>query len=184
MLLHLELFLNRIYYSLYNINFFIGHYVFGKPIILLFAWPLYCIPFVRKRLAKFGLTFESWTKISEDTSDRIMSYKYTRRFMAFVLFSPFLLLAEILMILIGNSFRTLLFENLLLFLIIVTVVTYLINDRFVWKNDRYFIKYLPVFEKETMKKKVLWGVGTFLYCISSLVLMFLLLYYAEIKFGR
>ena len=184
MVLQLELFLNRIYYSLYNINFFIGHYVIGKPIIFLFARPLYCIPFVRKRLAKFGLTFESWTKISEDTSDRILSDKYTIRFMAFVLFSPFLLLAETLMILIGNSFRTLLFENFLLFLIIVVVVTYLINYRFVWKNNRYFIKYLPILEKETMKKKVLWGVGTFLYCISALVLMFLLLYYADINLGK
>jgi hypothetical protein len=104
--------------------------------------------------------------------------------MAFVLFSPFLLLAETLMILIGNSFRTLLFENLLLFLIILVVVTYLINYRFVWKNNRYFIKYLPILKKEPMKKKVLWGVGTFLYCISALVLMFLLLYYADINLGK
>ena len=179
MLLQVELFLNKVYYSLYNINFFIGHYVFGKPIVALFARPLYCIPFVRKHLEKKGLTFDSWTKISQDTSDRILSDKYTIRFMSFVLLSPFLLLAETLMILIGNSFRTLLFENLLLFLIILVVVTYLINYRFVWKNDLYFTKYLPILEKEPMKKKVLWGIGTFLYCILSLVLMFLLLYYAE-----
>lgn len=181
-MLHFELFLNRIYYSLHNINFFISHYVFGKPIVALFAWPLYCIPFVKKHLEKKGLDFKSWMKISNDSADNMLGSFYTSRFMSFILMSPFLLLAEILIFLIGESFRVLLFDNLLLFFVVIGIATYLICDRFVWKDDRYQ-KYFLVFEKEEVKKKVVWGLGTFLYLILCPVLLFLLLRYLDMKLG-
>lgn len=172
-MLHLELLLNRIYYSLHNINFFISHYVFGKPIVALFAWPLYCIPFARKHLKKKGMTFESWMKISNDTADYISGSYNIHFFMSHVLYSPFLFTAAILQILIGESFHALFFNNLLLFLIIISTVNYLICHRFVWKNDRYK-KFFRDFKKEGVKKKVIWGLGTFLYCILYPVLLIFL----------
>lgn len=183
-MLRLEIFLNRVNYSLYNILYYINLYLIDKPLKVLIFRPLYAIPFIRKRLKKNGFTtLESCINYSNDYVNKSMGVYYHSMMMAYVITSPWFLLAVVLEILIGDSFRTLWFDHLLAFVIFVFGFSLLISERFLWKNNRDE-KYFSILKKEDVRKRIKWTLGTFLYCVLYAVVFILLLIYAETRLGH
>lgn len=174
--------MNRLYYSLYSIVYFVNHYLLGKTIEVFLCRPLYYIPFIKKHLDKNGLTYEEWVKNSDSVVDQSMSYYFIYFFMAYIVTSPLFLIIVFLQILLGDSVRKLWGENLLLFIIIIIGLSYSFCHYFVWRGNRY-LKYFSMFNQEGVKKRVVWSLFTILYSILYAVIFLYLFKYAEMRLG-
>lgn len=174
--------MNRLYYSLFSIVYFINHYFLGKAIEVFLCRPLYLIPFIKKHLDKNNLTYKEWIKKSDNVIDQSMSYYFISFFMAYIVTSPLFLIVILLQILIGDSVRKLWAENLLIVIIIIIGFSYLFCYYFVWRGDRYQ-KYFLIFNHEGVKKRVIWSLFTLLYSILYAIFFLLLFKYAEMRLG-
>lgn len=176
-------YLNRLYFSLYAILLFFTHLLDAFLELALYR-PLYSFPFIRRRLAKFGLTYDTWIKSSNEffvnPRQGILMF-FTNTLVTYVILGMILLFTNIIYIIYGTSVRFFLFNYLELFLTSTLLFSLSLCHIFIWRNDRY-IQYFSVFETESRKKRVTWGVGVFLFCVILTVTIIGTFRYAEIKY--
>ena len=181
----IEMLFNRIYFSIYSLLYFTNRFVIGKIIKILISRPLYSIPWVRQRLEKNGMDYNAWTNESHSQLDnpRYGLLNWLLGFLlAYIVTSPVFIFIIILQILIGQSFRDFVLQNLRIIVIVVMAFFFLLSYRFVWKNDR-FLEYYKKFEKKGRKSVIIWSLSVLLYGIVYAILFLYLYRYAEMKLG-
>lgn len=177
-------FWNRIYYSLYCILCFISH-SWGNVLKMILCRPLYSIPFVRRRLAMYGFTYETWIEYVlnfwENPKSGMQMF-FLNGAITYIVLLLILLFINILYCIFGIEIRILLFDNLELCFIILGVLSISFCQNIIWKKDSY-LNYFSHFEKESRKKKTVWCIGTILLTVLLTIITFLTFWYAEVKNG-
>ena len=181
-------FWNRIYYAAYSIHFVISCYIIDPiiyPIERVFYSILNCIPAIKRRNEREGITFDS----IKETAHKQYHNPESGHFMYFVngFFSlvtalPFLLCISILEYYLGGSIREWFFSNLALNLILIWGGVMLLQYLFAWKHDRY-LTYFAAFEKEGKRKRAVWTIGLLIVFVALLVLTVYIFICAEKKHG-
>lgn len=178
------LFWNRLYFSLYEILYFI-HYLLGCIIRFFFCRPLYSIPIVKRRIDSLYSNYNTWIKsvsgIYENPQSGILMY-YTNAAITYVIILIFLLLANVLYVIYGIGVRMFFFEHLKLIFVFIIVFAILFCEIIIWRND-YYLRCFSIFEKESLRKKIIWCIATVFITGVLTVLEFLIFRYAEIKNG-
>ena len=120
-MIRIEMLFNRIYFSIYSLLYFTNRFVIGKIIKILISRPLYSIPWVRQRLEKNGMDYNAWTNESHSQLDnpRYGLLNWLLGFLlAYIVTIPVFLFIIILQILIGQSFRDFVLQNLIIIVIV------------------------------------------------------------------
>lgn len=181
----IEMIFNRIYFSIYSLLYFTNRIMIGKVIETVIVRPLYSIPWIRRRLDKNGMDFETWINVSDSQLDNprygLLNWLVGFIF-AYIVTSPFLLFIVILQILIGHSFRDFVAQNLGIIAFVVIASTFFLSNQFVWKDDRY-LQYYKIFEKEGKKSVIAWSLSVLVYGCVFAIVFFYLFRYAEMKLG-
>lgn len=167
MIKRIDRFLNWLLYSLYNMLYYSGLLI-NEIIDLLFARPLYSIPYMRRRLKKNGFnTFNEWKRSTNAISYGIMGSPtsgftlYYLSYLSLALLSlPIFLFINLLILVFGWA----VYDTLTIHPIVITalgiVPAWILSDIVFWKKDRY-LGYFAIFEKESRKKKIAWAIGVF-----------------------
>ena len=170
----IEMLFNRIYFSIYSLLYFTNRFVIGKIIEILISRPLYSIPWVRQRLEKNGMDYNAWTNESHSQLDnpRYGLLNWLLGFLlAYIVTSPVFIFIIILQILIGQSFRDFVLQNLGIIVIVVMAFFFVLSYRFVWNNDR-FLDHHKKFEKKGRKSVIIWSLSVLLYGIVYAIVFF------------
>ena len=96
------------------------------------------------------MDYNAWTNESHSQLDnpRYGLLNWLLGFLlAYIVTSPVFIFIIILQILIGQSFRDFVLQNLGIIVIVVMAFFFVLSYRFVWKNDR-FLDYYKKFEKK------------------------------------
>lgn len=181
----IETLFNRIYFSIYSLLFVTNRFVLGKVFEILVYRPLYLIPWVRRRLEKFGLDYKSWINVSDSYLDNpqygLLNWLLGFIF-AYIITSPFFLSVVILELLFGQGFRDFIVQNLGIIVFVIMASSFYLYNRFVLKDDRY-LQYYKQFKKEGKKSVIVWSLSVLVYgCVFAIVL-FYSFRYAEMKLG-
>lgn len=179
------LFWNRLYYSQYKIFYCLTHNLLGFLLKYCFFRPLYSIPVVKRRIDSLYSDYNTWIKsvnnIYENPQSGMLMF-FTNAAITYVIILLFLLTANILYIIYGVGVRFFLFEHLKLFFVFIIGLAILFCQIVIWKKDSY-LRYFAIFEKEGLKKKVLWCVGTVLLTVFLTIITALTFWHAEVKNG-
>ena len=164
-------FWNRIYYSLYSFHYFVGHFIVGKMAEVLLLRPIYAIPLVKRRLTNFGITWEGMLKTCNDfvenrKDSRLMGIVNVS--ITYVLYGIEFYVFVVLWLIFGDHLLSIIFDNLKLFCIISGGLCILFCQFTIWKNNQY-LKYFRKFDKESLKKRIVWCIGTQLFCVALAV---------------
>ena len=184
------MFLNRLLYSLYNLIYYSGLLIYAA-VELLMQRPLYCLPFWKKRLKeKYGInTFKEYKD-----SARCILYKsidhpasgFTLYYLAglalLLLALPIYLVINIWMICYGPNAYEIVGRHLILVVGLGIVPSWIIGDIVYWKKNRY-LSYFATFEKEDIKTKIAWTIGTTLALCLLIITYFMLMWYYAYLYG-
>ena len=178
-------FWNRLYFSLYNILYFLTHHLLGGILRLCFYRPLYCIPFVKRRIDNLYSDYNTWIKSVNDIYENPQSGMlmfFTNAAMSYVILLLFLLSANVLYLVYGVGIRMFFFEHLKILMVFIIGLVLLFCKIVIWRNDTY-LRYFSIFEKEGLKNKIVWCFVT-LFFVAMLTLFTILTFrYAEIQNG-
>lgn len=168
-------FWNRVYYSIYCIYIYIIRAFAKKPIDWLFR--LLCVLPAIKRKTKtseycstYKKNIEMSNALLENPSSPFCLY-FCSSAMALVLIGPILICAHVLMTMNGTGLRNLVFNHYGMIFITLFILELLFAQFVLWKDERY-LKYFTKFKKERRKKRIVWCIGVFLYCIFILIVWF------------
>lgn len=181
----IETLFNRIYFSIYSLLFFTNRFVLGKVFEILVYRPLYLIPWVRRRLEKFGLDYKSWINVSDSYLDNpqygLLNWLLGFIF-SYIITSPFFLAVVILELLFGQGFRDFIVQNLGIIVFVIMASSFYLYNRFVLKDDRY-LQYYEKFKKEGKKSVIVWSLSVLVYGCVFAIVFFYSFRFAEMKLG-
>ena len=180
-----ELFLNRIFYAFYCVDYYSGRLI-ELCVNTTLGRLMYKLPFVQRRVKKFGVTsFEEYRKFTYETTFDMIGKPtspfvfYIMNYLSALLFSlPFFLLINLWLLLGGMPAWHIFGKGLFFFVLLGTVPSLLLCKSLVWKNDRY-LKHFKKFEKESRTRKILWAVGVMLALVLLIVANFALMFLAD-----
>lgn len=181
-------FWNRVYYAAYSIHYVFSCYIIDiiiYPIERLFYSILNCIPAIKRRNKREGITFKSTKETAHKQYHNPESghfMYYVNGFFSLVQALPFLLCISILEYYLGGCIREWWFNNLAMNLILIWGICLLLQYFFAWKHDRY-LTYFAAFEKEGTRKRVVWTIGLLIVFVAMLVLTVYIFICAEKKHG-
>ena len=187
--INIDMFLNRLLFSLYNLIYFFGLPIYAA-VELLMQRPLYCLPFWKKRLKeKYGInTFKEYKDRTRGILYKNIDHPasgftlyYLGALALLLLALPIYLVINIWMICYGPHAYEIVGRHLILVVGLGIVPSWIIGDLVYWKKNRY-LKYFAAFEKEGRKSKIVWTIGTTLALCLLIVANFMLMWYYELNY--
>ena len=187
--INIDMFLNRLLYSLYNLIYFFGLPIYAA-VELLMQRPLYCLPFWKKRLKKeYGInTYKEYKDRAKSILDKTVNNPvsgFTQYYLAglalLLLALPIYLVINIWMICYGPNASEIVGRHLIIVVALGIVPSWIIGDLVYWKENRY-LKYFAAFEKEGRKTKIAWTIGTTIALCLLIVANFMLMWYYELNY--
>ena len=182
----IDIFLNRILYSLYNLLYFSGIPIY-TTVELFVMRPLFYLPCWKKRMKeKYGInTFQEYKKMTRSMVHKIidipasgfmLSYLSGLALLLFAL--PIYLVINVWMIFYGPQSYDIIGKQLIFGVGLGIVPSWILGEFVFWKKERY-LYYFGAFEKEDHKTKIVWTIGTTLaFCLLILALFLLMWCYA------
>ena len=182
----MELFLNRILYAFYSLNYY---YVRGVSVCvnLTLCKLLYSLSSVQRKLKKqYGITsFEEYCRFTNNTAFNMVGKPtspfvfYLMSCLSILFFSlPNFLLIHLWLLLGGMPAWHIYGKGLFFFVLLGIVPSCILCDKVFWKKDRY-LKYFKKFEKESRARKILWSIVVMLTLVLLIVANFALMGIAD-----
>ena len=188
--INIDMFLNRLLYSLYNLIYFSGLPIYAA-VELLMQRPLYCLPFWKKLLKeKYGInTYKEYKDRANSILNKTVNNPvsgFTQYYLAglalLLLALPIYLVINIWMICYGPHASDIVGRHLIIVVALGIVPSWIIGDLVYWKKNRY-LKYFAAFEKEDKKTKIAWTIGTTLALCLLIIANFMLMWYYAYLYG-
>lgn len=187
--INIDMFLNRLLYSLYNLIYFFGLPIYAA-VELLMQRPLYSLPCWKKRLKKeYGInTYKEYKDRANSILDKTVNNPvsgFTQYYLAglalLLLALPIYLVINIWMIWYGPDAYEIVGRHLILVVGLGIVPSWIIGDIVYWKKNRY-LSYFATFEKEDKKTKIAWTIGTTIALCLLIVGNFMLMWCYEVNY--